>query len=234
MGLEGKLEDMPVLDLLRVMQRSARGGKLVFWNERKWALIWIHEGQAVSAVVLTRPDGHPLRSGEQAVFELCLWTEGNFRYNPDPESAAYPIIIRRPTGALIVEVLQRRKGIVRTEPLSALTLHTPLCVLPQMAGADEHIKLNMHEWIVLVRIGQQTTAEQVAAQIELSPEQVLMIVAHLLDCGLIIAVPLSNLPERRLTVDVPGSLTGQGRAQSSITNLTRAIRRRLQQIAVSA
>ncbi|NTU79202.1 MAG: DUF4388 domain-containing protein [Chloroflexales bacterium] len=234
MGLEGKLTDMPMLDLLRVFQRSARSGKLMLWNEVEWALIWLLEGQVVSAVVLHKPAMRPQHAGEEAIFQLFTWADGHFRYNPDSVRGSYPITIRRSTSDLIIEALQRRRAEARPPAPGELTLQTPLCILPQMAGTNEYIRLSVEEWMVLTRIGQQATAQQVAAQTRLPQAKVLMIVDHLIACGLIMCVPLADLPQRQLTVEPPRSAASHAEGNAPITNLTRAIRRRLQQLAVGA
>lgn len=234
MGLEGKLTDMPVVDLLRVFQRSLRSGKLVIWTEGESALVRLMDGQAINAVVMSTADRRPLHTGEQAIFHIFTWSNGQFRYNPDSASGSYPITIRRPTGTLIAEALQRRRAPSKAPSSGDLTMQTHLLVLPQMAGADEYIRLSLEEWRVLTTIGQQSTVEQIAATTEIPAGKVLALVAHLIDCGLVMPVPLANLPQRRLVVEMPEAIAGTSRAQSPITNLTRAIRRRLEQIAVGA
>lgn len=234
MGLEGKLTDMPMLDLLRVFQRSARTGKLVIWCETEWALLCIKHGEVVTAVVLQRPSRRQLHSGEQAIFQLFTWPEGSFRYTPDDANSCYPITIQRPTGELIVEALQRRRSAAAPAVTAELTLQTRLSVLPQMAGTNEYLRLSVDEWTVLVRIEQHLNAEAITAETGLPPGRVLAIVSHLIDLGLVMPVPLAELPRRRLTVELSGNSEGHPLGQGPITNLTRAIKRRLQQIATEA
>ncbi|NJO81401.1 MAG: DUF4388 domain-containing protein [Blastochloris sp.] len=234
MGLEGTLEDMPILDLLRVFQSDMRSGKLVLWNDIEWAIVWLTDGQAVSAVVLKKSDRRILQSGEEAIFRLFDWADGHFRYNPETSGKNDQITINRPTNFLIIDALWRHKRARKSPNSIELTIQTPLSVLPHMLKAREHIRLGMEEQMVLDCIGQQTTVQQVMDQTRLSQEQVLMIVAHLVDSSLIVAVPLIDLPQRRLTVTSPGSFADNAHAPTPITNLTRAIRRRLQQIALGA
>lgn len=233
MALEGKLSDMPMHDLLRVFQRSTRSGKLVLWNKAELGLLWLLDGQVVNALVLTKPDRRPLHSGEHAVFHLFGWPDGLFRYSPDPERGSYPITIERPTGKLIGEALKHRASDPISTAWGELTLQTPLRVLPQIADNDEQIPLNSEQWTVLVRIGQGSNAMQVAMQTEMDPQQVLMIVANLIDYGLVMPALLADLPQRRLTVEPPLPSV-EAQESTPITNLTRAIRRRLKQIAVGA
>jgi hypothetical protein len=234
MGLEGKLADMPVLDLLRVFQRSARSGKLIIWHATQSALIWFLEGQVVSAVVLERLTMHPLHTGEEAIFTLFTWPDGHFRYRHGLSKGSYQVTITRPTSTLIVEALQRRCAVAVVPAPGELTLQTPLCVLPHMAGVNERIQLNGEDWFVLTQIGPAATVGQLVTQTGLPPERVLTVVAHLIAFGLVMRVPLADLPERQLTVELSGPTTGIFQMNTPITSLTRAIRRRLQQITIGA
>lgn len=234
MGLEGKLTDMPLLDLLRIFQRGARNGKLALWDENEWALLWIKAGQVVNAIVLSMPDRRPLQAGEHAIFHLFTWTDGHFRYSPDDASDGYAITIRQSTAELIAEALRRRRLAALPPPVGDLTLWTPLCPVPQGASANEFVKLSVEEWNVLVRIGQQTTAKAIASQTGMPAGRVLEVVSQLIDCGLVIPVTLADLPQRRLTVSPADYAHLASGSEAPISNLTRAIRRRLQQIAVGA
>lgn len=234
MGLEGKLIDLPMIDLMRIFQRSARSGKLMLWRETEWALVWLVKGQAVNAVVLNKADKRTLHAGTNALLDLFTWTEGQFRYSYESASSSYPVTIRRPTSALIGEVLQRQ----RIDPPSLvvddeLDLQTCLSVLPQMMGRNERVQLSIDEWAVLMRIGQQTTVQHIMNESSLPLAQVQKIVAYLISCGLVMIIRLGDLPQRRLVFESTSTFAGQ-RGEDVImrTNLTRAIRRRLQQIVV--
>lgn len=108
MGLEGMLTDMPLVDLLRVLLRGARSGKLILWNESEWVITWFQRGQIVSAVVLSKQAKRPLYSGEEAVFQLFTWDDGQFCFTPETDSDNYLVTIRRSTSTLIAEGLRRR------------------------------------------------------------------------------------------------------------------------------
>lgn len=232
MGLEGKLIDLPIIDLMRIFQRSTRSGKLMLWRETEWALIWLVEGHAVNAVVLNKADKRPLRAGAEALLDLFTWTEGQFRYNYEPASSSYPVAIRQPTGELISEALQRRRIAPPSQLVDELRLYTCLSVLPHMRGLNERVQLSVDEWAVLIRIGQQTTVQQIVTESRLPMAQVQRIVAYLISCGLVMRLQLSDLPPRQDPAVLSDALASQsGEDAMMCTNLTRAIKRRLQQIA---
>jgi hypothetical protein len=232
MGLEGKLIDLPMIDLLRIFQRSARSGKLMIWRKTEWALIWLVEGQAVNAVVLNKADRRPLHVGAKALLDLFTWTEGQFRYNYEPASSNYPVAIRQPTGELIGEALQRQRIAPLSQFVDELSLHTCLSVLPHMMGLNERVQLRIDEWAVLIRIGQQTTIQQIVTESRLPMAQVQRIVAYLISCGLVMRLRLGDLPQRRHRLVQSEALASHTIEHALMTtNLMQAIRRRLQQIA---
>ncbi|NNJ13318.1 DUF4388 domain-containing protein [Chloroflexales bacterium ZM16-3] len=216
MGLEGKLSDMPALDLLRVFQRGGNNGKLFVWTETLYTIVWFREGQAVSAVVLSRTDLRPLFVGEHAIFDLFTWPDGSFRFAPIDNAESYPVMIKQPTSALIIKALQQRSAAPARRPGDGLTMQTSLQIMTQMAGLNEHIHMTIEEWFVLTHIGPQATVETVVKAAGLPIERVLMALQHLIDSGLVMHTPLANLPTRQLTATMRPALT-------------RAIRQRLQQ-----
>jgi hypothetical protein len=108
MELEGSLSHISVPRLLYLLHHSGRSGKLLISNTTEWALLWLAEGQVVSAIILSKADKRPLLAGEQAVIELFTWADGRYSYAPDPAHGRYPVTIRRSTSALITEAMERR------------------------------------------------------------------------------------------------------------------------------
>jgi hypothetical protein len=234
MSLEGKLRDMPISDLLRILQRSMRSGKLMLWSETEWACVWLQRGEVVNAIVIDKDNRHPLHTGELAIFHFFLWRDGSFTYSHDPESEHYLVTIRRPTAALIVEALQRRRNAPVAPAASELSVHTALRLLPHMAGLPKRIQLNVEEWFVLTHIGQQNTIQLIIDQTALPAAQVQSIVSRLIEHGLVVPIAVADLLQRQLGGETSGYDIEGMQGGVSITNLTRAIRRRLQQIVVGA
>jgi hypothetical protein len=234
MAFEGHLVDMPVIDLLRVFQRGARSGRLFLWTRAEWAVVWFRTGQAAHAVVLEQRERRPLAAGEQAIFHVLGWAEGQFRFVAAEQPEMFLVTIKRPTAALIVEALRRRPS-QGARPLPAgLSARTPLRMLPHLAGDDETVHVSVQEWLVLTRIGHRATPAELAAQTGLGLERTLALVARLIELGLVAPAPLADLPARRLTVDPPPALGQRHEGPASVTNLTRAIRRRLQQLGAAS
>ncbi|MBX0330574.1 DUF4388 domain-containing protein [Oscillochloris sp. ZM17-4] len=110
METEGTLANISTLRLLYIFGRNARSGKLQISNETAWALLWLRDGQVVSAIILSKSDRRPLHAGEQAILDLFTWTSGHYSYSPDPASGSYPVTIRRSTSDLIGEELEHRNA----------------------------------------------------------------------------------------------------------------------------
>lgn len=231
MGLEGKLADMPLTDLLLILQRSARSGKLMLQNAAECAFVWLRDGQAVHALVLAMPERRPLYTGEAAAYHLLAWEDGQFRYLPETARADYQFTIRQPTSTLIATALRQRRAEALRAYAEELTPQTVLATVPQLEGMSQQINLEVGEWSLLAQIGPQKTVQQLVEETATSFDQVANIVALLLDYGLVRRLALADLPPRRLVIAPPKRSGDQVRSDTSMTNLTRAIRRRLQQIA---
>lgn len=221
MGIEGAIINTTVRDVFRLLIRNASNGKLIVWNATQWGLVWITKGNAVSAVVLHKADKRPLHTGEQAIFTLMTWTEGDYSFSPDTQSETYPVTIKRPTGTLIVESVQRdhnNETIAVTDQL----LKAPLKLLPQIVGANSRVHLSIDEWYLLTHIGQETTSAQLVEETGMPTAQVLHIVSRLIDYGMLMRMPL------------PQKTTEEPRHNLMLNNLMRALRRRLNQMELSA
>lgn len=231
MALEGKLTDMPLTDLLYIFQRGARAGSLVLWNAAELATVWFRQGQPFHALVLSQGDRRLLHKGEGALLALSAWADGQFLYKPDSRTDGQPATIDKPSTVLIAQMNHQRGGAPPRPLPPELTPLTALRLLPEFYGGRAAVELSVEDWTVLTRIKPGTTVEELALMGEMTVERTLHVVAHLITLGLVCTVQLANLPPRRLTVAPPAGLMARQVGEAPVSNLTRAIRRRLQQMA---
>jgi hypothetical protein len=228
MGIEGKLTDLSLVDTLRILQRSARSGKIILSNSSNWALIWLLNGQVVNALVLTMPQRRLLHTSEAALSHLLTWSTGTFRFNPEDSDADYPITITQSTTMLLMTASQRQRTSTAPVYVSGMSLQTTLSVIAQVMDTSKPIRLNLVEWTILARIGQKKTLQQLVAETATSFEQVASSVSKLIDYGVVKQL-MPDAPISRQPAITPASCNGKHQpAGNPGTRLTRAIKRRLQ------
>ncbi len=99
--IEGKLEQIALVDLLQIFHLNRRSGTVRIWRHGRGGSgsIVVRAGQVIDAHV-PLADGSAL-VGEKALFRLLAWREGRFEFVPG--AVAEGGRIRRPTRALLLE-----------------------------------------------------------------------------------------------------------------------------------
>lgn len=230
MALEGKLIDMPLTDLLYIFQRGSRGGSLILWNATQLGTIWFRHGQPIHALLVSQRDRQILHRGESALMSLTAWPDGQFLYKADTRSDEQPPTISKPTAVLIAESRSRHAGLQPRALPAELTPFAELRLLPDFYDGRAVVELSPEDWTVLTKIRPGATVAAIAGLAACPVERALQIVAHLITLGLVAVVPLADLPPRRLTVAPPPGLRSREVGGAPVSKLTRAIRRRLEQL----
>jgi hypothetical protein len=111
---------------------------------------------------------------------------------------------------------------------SGMSLQTTLSVIAQVVDTSKPIRLNLVEWTILARIGQKKTVQQLVAETDTSFKQVASSVSKLIDYGVVKQL-MPDAPIPRQPQITPQSYNGNHQPGGNpSTNLTRAIKRRLQ------
>ncbi|PDW02131.1 DUF4388 domain-containing protein [Candidatus Viridilinea mediisalina] len=213
MSFAAKLSDMPLIDAIRMFQRTVRSGKLMLWGASERGVIWMLHGQVVHAIVLNLNDRRLLHTSEAALRDLLNWNEGHFRFTPGDADCFYPVSITTPTLQLLASIEQTHVAELYAAYAGNLTPATMLEPLPQREGMNEKLHMSAMEWVLLVRVGQESkTLQELAADHSTSFEHIAAMATTLLKHGLVRIVGL-QMPSEHGAMD----------------NLNAAIRRRLQQ-----
>ena len=123
--MSGRIEDVPVPDLLQLFQTSKRSGVLVIKGEQT-GRIYLRDGRVYYAII---GDDHDL--GPQKAFNrMVAWEQGVFELTP-PTHEEFMIELDESTEGLLMEALRQLDELRRIQaelpPLSAqLALETPL------------------------------------------------------------------------------------------------------------
>ena len=175
--LVGSLEQMPVPDLLQTLEITRRSGAITFTRGDRTARLWVRDGRVIHAAI----DGGT--EGQEAVYELAEWTDGNFEVEFGPVSVPERISVS--TSFLMLEAMRRRDEARRQEeappyaalddpppppPRALLAIHRGLTLLTiTTAYAANHLERSLlarrfeearqklvldHETLELFRVGE--------------------------------------------------------------------------------
>jgi len=159
--LEGSIREFNVSDIVQFLSGSEKTGKLSLRASQSGAegAILFAEGTVVHAEL-----GSSV--GEDAFFDLILWGDGQFAFEPDVEPKEKTV--RQSSTNLLLE------GARRKDEWSVLSQHipdmglVPEFVLPGDNETGQQITLNTSEWVVLSKIDGQRNLTEVAEAASLS------------------------------------------------------------------
>ncbi len=165
--LEGSLREFNVSDIVQFLSGSRKTGKLRLRTRQSGAA-----GAAGAEGSIDFAKGTVVHAelggsfGEEAFFDLILWGEGQFAFEPDVESAEKTV--RQSSTNLLLE------GARREDERSVLSRHipdvglVPEFVLPGDNETGQQITLNTSEWVVLSKIDGQRNLKEVAEAASIS------------------------------------------------------------------
>ncbi|MEM6701419.1 MAG: DUF4388 domain-containing protein [Acidobacteriota bacterium] len=116
MAFQGSLAELPLPDIIQLVSVSGKTGRFTLTRDDRAGQIYLRSGQIVHASSIRRPevseDGEgdqELRgselTGEEAIYELATWNDGDFVFTPGEESADETI--DKPNTNLLMEAARR-------------------------------------------------------------------------------------------------------------------------------
>ncbi len=135
--------------------------------------IYLRDGQIVDAAVNT------LR-GDNAVYEMAIWSEGEFTFNPGEETEA--VTIHLSNANLMMEAARR------LDEWRVLSRKIPsLDLIPFFKSRDQsdQVTLSPHEWILVTRIDDEHTIEEIGEQLHWSAFDVSKLLFGMITSGLV-------------------------------------------------
>lgn len=213
MAFQGSLAELPLPDILQLVAVSGKTGKFSIRSERDSGCIYLSDGQIVHAEL------GPIE-GEEAVYELAIWTEGEFRFDPGGEPG--PTTISKSNTSLLMEAARR---IDEWKVLSKRVPSTRLVPVFTEDGGSSTITLSPAEWSVVRKIDERRSIETIAGAVGTSPFETAKVVYGLITNGLVAlaesleAIPVERLQEvtdeerrnlaRRVRAEAEGLLAGE-------------------------
>lgn len=175
MAFQGSLKELPLPDIIQLVAVSRKSGVFSIEGTDSHGSIFLRQGQIVHAEV------GDLR-GEEAVYELSIWPEGRFEFEPDEEAVPEIPTIDKSNTNLLMEAARRMDEwqiLARKIPsIRAVPVFTA-------AGSSGGISFSPREWTVVRKIDERRTIETIALDLEESPFEIAKIVYGLITSGVI-------------------------------------------------
>jgi len=210
MAFQGSLKELPLPDIIQLVSVSGKTG--VFTLKRNGdssGEIYLRSGQIVHAHVgdLT---------GEEAVYELAIWPEGEFVFTPGQETEL--TTIQKSNTNLLMEAARR---IDEWQVLSKRIPSTRLVPIFTNQVATTSVSLTPQEWALICKIDERRSIEEVAVGVDMSPFEACKLLYGLITSGLVsLREDLSRLRTDRLHQLTPEQL---GQLAEAIDQQARAL-----------
>lgn len=175
MSLQGSLQHIQLHDVIQLVSVSGKSGVFHLKKENQKGKIYLKNGAIVHAEI-----GNI--KGEEAVYTLAVWSEGEFYFEPDitPQEET----IKKSNTNLLMEAARRMdewRILIKKIPS---TVHIPE-FKPQPLTSKTHIHLNTGEWLILSKINGQKNIEEISKELNLSTFDVCKILYGLITNNLI-------------------------------------------------
>ena len=124
-AVQGRLEEVPLVDLLQLLSTSKKTGAIVIQGYRG-GRVHLRNGRVVAAVI----DADPTLPPKKALYRMVGWTQGGFEFVPqEGELPQMPNEIQESTEMLVMEAMQQQDELARgtlPSPTSAIGIAMPL------------------------------------------------------------------------------------------------------------
>jgi hypothetical protein len=197
MAFQGSLKELPLPDIIQLVSVSGKTG--VFSLNRNGdsnGEIYLRGGQIVHAFVGDL-------QGEEAMYELAIWPEGEFVFTPGQETDL--TTIHKSNTNLLMEAARR---IDEWQILSKRIPSTRLVPVFTQRATTTSVSLTPQEWALICKIDERRTIEEVAIGLDMSPFEACKLLYGLITSGLVaLNEDLSRLRTDRLRTMSPEELT---------------------------
>ncbi len=195
MALQGSLSELSLPDVIQMVSVSGKTGVFSVVRNDEVGKIYLRDGQIVDAAV------NALR-GDNAVYEMAIWSEGEFTFNPGEETEA--VTIHLSNANLMMEAARR------LDEWRVLSRKIPsLDLIPFFTSRDQsdQVTLSPHEWILVTRIDDEHTIEEIGEQLHWSAFDVSKLLFGMITSGLVALRSSTDEPRSESTPQGPSSVT---------------------------
>lgn len=174
MAFQGSLAELHLPDIIQLISVSGKTGVFNLIDGALRGQIFLNEGKIVHAQLEDV-------SGEEAVYALAIWSQGEFKF--EPGIATEQKTITKSNTNLLMEAARRLdEWRVLSKKIASTDLIPEFVILDNREG---QINLNTMEWLILSKIDGHRSIKAIAAGGGLSPFDVSKILYGLIAAGLI-------------------------------------------------
>ena len=173
MAFQGSLKELPLPDIIQLVSVSGKTGVFSLTSGAQSGEIYLREGQIVHGRVGDL-------AGEEAVYELAIWNEGDFVFTPGRETET--TTIQKSNTNLLMEAARR---IDEWQVLSKRIPSTSLVPVFTDQAATTSVSFTPGEWRLISKIDERRSIEEVAAGLGTSPFEVCKLLYGLITSGLV-------------------------------------------------
>ena len=173
MALQGSLSELSLPDVIQMVSVSGKTGVFSVARHDEVGKIFLSDGKIVDAIVGS------LR-GDNAVYEMAIWSEGDFSFSPGEECET--VTIHLSNANLMMEAARR------LDEWRVLSRKIPsLDLIPFFISKDQsdQVTLSPHEWILVTRIDDEQTIEEIADQLHWAAFDVSKLLFGMISSGLV-------------------------------------------------
>jgi hypothetical protein len=171
--LRGNLAQLSLLDILKMLSTGKRSGRLDIHQGAKTGEIYLQYGTLVHAVSGTH-------LGENVVYTLMGWLEGNFSFTPDIEAPEQSIHVS--TEQILLEAARQAD---QWRDIKEVLSSTDAVFNISASGSTNTVSLKPIEWKVLAQINGERSVIEIAELLELHEFDVAKIIYGLTTAGLL-------------------------------------------------
>lgn len=197
MSLQGSLKHLHLADVIQLISVSGKTGMFHLKKDDHVGLIYLKDGAIVHAEV------DDIR-GEEAVYELAIWNDGEFHFEPDVEPSI-KTITKSNTNLLMEAARRLDEWRVLSRKIPSLEL-VPEFVVDQNQERGQ-IQLNTSEWLILSKINGKSDIRTIAKTCNLSIFDVSKLLYGLVTHGLVALKNSTSPPVATAPAPQPAPVT---------------------------
>lgn len=197
MAFQGSLRELPLPDVIQLVAVSGKTGVFNLRNGSDTGQIYLRKGQIVHAAAGGL-------SGEQAVYELARWFQGDFVFTPGTETEV-ETVEKSNTNLLMEAARQIDEWKILSKKIESTRL------VPVFAPQSSRVSVSFTpaEWAVITKVDERRSIEEIAAGLGQGAFDVCKIIYGLLTSGVLaLRDDLRRLPLDRLSRLAPPELAG--------------------------
>ncbi|HVS02510.1 MAG TPA: DUF4388 domain-containing protein [Thermoanaerobaculia bacterium] len=173
MAFQGSLKELPLPDIIQLVSVSGKTGVFTLRHGSETGAIYLRDGQIVHAEINDL-------AGEEAVYELAIWPQGDFVFTPGQDAPTSSI--HKSNTNLLMEAARR---IDEWQVLSKRIASTRLVPVFTQKSSQTSVSFTPQEWSLICKIDERRSIEEIAIGLGSSPFETCKVLYGLITSGLV-------------------------------------------------